>query len=186
MPAPCDAFFEGVAATGVKEITNAAGVPKGSFYNYFDSKDAFVVEALKLYEKRLLEHLEAQLEKSEKPPLQRLRCLFEDWADLYDQEQGRSGCFAGNLSQELALENRPIQSALCTVFASLQQKYIDCLKVAQEAGALAKYQDATVLGQFIYNGWQGAVLRAKSSGTSEPMRLFIGVVFDQLLKPAAE
>lgn len=175
-------YTQGVSATGVKEITDAAGVPKGSFYNYFDSKDAFVIEALKLYETNLLDHLDNQLINSEEPPLQRLRTLFEDWADLFDQEEGKPGCFAGNLSQELALENPPIRSALFQVFTSLQRRYVDCLEAAQADGSLSHSQDPSVLGQFIYNGWQGAILRAKSSDSSEPMRVFIGIVFDQLLK----
>jgi len=42
----------GYAATGVKEILDLAGVPKGSFYHYFPSKEAFVQEVLQRYSAR--------------------------------------------------------------------------------------------------------------------------------------
>src|SRR5882757_6117862 len=39
----------GFAASGVKDITDAAGVPKGSFYAYFASKEAFAAAILEHY-----------------------------------------------------------------------------------------------------------------------------------------
>src|SRR5579859_3093885 len=48
----------GFNAAGVKDITDSAGVPKGSFYNHFDSKEALAVVALQRYaERRRLEDL---------------------------------------------------------------------------------------------------------------------------------
>src|SRR4051794_27714177 len=39
----------GFNAAGVKDITDTAGVPKGSFYNHFDSKEALALVALERY-----------------------------------------------------------------------------------------------------------------------------------------
>src|ERR1700678_4774725 len=39
----------GFSASGVKDITEAAGVPKGSFYAYFPSKEAFASAILDAY-----------------------------------------------------------------------------------------------------------------------------------------
>ncbi len=53
---------QGYHATGVKEIVDAVQVPKGSFYSYFESKEAFAVEAIthymEPYIQRLTEHLQ--------------------------------------------------------------------------------------------------------------------------------
>src|SRR6185295_5851434 len=53
----------GFAASGVKDITDAAGVPKGSFYAYFPSKEGFAAAILEHYwadiEQRLLPILAA-------------------------------------------------------------------------------------------------------------------------------
>ena len=40
---------KGFNAVGVQEITDAAGVPKGSFYNHFESKEALGVEIVERY-----------------------------------------------------------------------------------------------------------------------------------------
>ena len=38
-------FLNGYNGTGVKDIVEAAGIPKGSFYNYFESKEDFALQA---------------------------------------------------------------------------------------------------------------------------------------------
>ena len=40
----------GYHGTGIKEIVDSQGVPKGSFYNYFESKEDFIAEIVKHYE----------------------------------------------------------------------------------------------------------------------------------------
>ncbi len=42
-------YLKGYNATSVKDITDAAGIPKGSFYNYFEGKEQYAIEALKYY-----------------------------------------------------------------------------------------------------------------------------------------
>ena len=58
----------GFNATGVQEITAAAGVPKGSFYNYFDSKEAFAVAGLTEYWDTVVAEYGAILNQGRKPP----------------------------------------------------------------------------------------------------------------------
>src|SRR6516162_9493212 len=75
----------GFSASGVKDITDAAGVPKGSFYAYFPSKEAFGVAVLEHYwsdiETRLLPILAADA-----PARQRVTRFFHALAD--DHEAG--------------------------------------------------------------------------------------------------
>lgn len=49
----------GYAATGVSEILSHAGLPKGSFYFYFKSKDALALAAISYYQEKLLDKLNA-------------------------------------------------------------------------------------------------------------------------------
>ena len=67
----------GFAGIGLAELLQAAGVPKGSFYNHFDSKEAFGVELVQRYyaqQERLLASLLTQTDRS---PLERVRSYFE-------------------------------------------------------------------------------------------------------------
>src|SRR5260370_23412127 len=66
----------GYAATGVKEILDEAEVPKGSFYHYFASKEAFAKEVLALYVRGENERAEKILRDGTGTPLTRLRRYF--------------------------------------------------------------------------------------------------------------
>ena len=48
----------GYSATGVSEILNHAGLPRGSFYFYFKSKDELAIAAISYYREKLLDKLE--------------------------------------------------------------------------------------------------------------------------------
>ena len=72
----------GFNATGVQEITAAAGVPKGSFYNYFDSKEAFAVAVLTEYWEAVVAEYGAILNQGRKPPLARIVRYFAGLAEF--------------------------------------------------------------------------------------------------------
>src|SRR5258708_12814410 len=76
----------GFNATGVQEITAAAGVPKGSFYNYFDSKEAFAVEILTEYWDSVVELYDPILREADTPPLSRTVPYFRGLADFPERQ----------------------------------------------------------------------------------------------------
>src|SRR3954451_14692693 len=86
---------QGFAASGVKDITDAARVPKGSFYAYFPSKEAFAAAILEHYwsdiEARLLPILGA-----DGSALQRITSFFHALADEHEAGNFLLGCLVGN------------------------------------------------------------------------------------------
>lgn len=176
----------GYAATGVQDITDAAGVPKGSFYNYFESKEDFAVAVLDLYRERAAEH-SALLASQEIPsPLGRLSAFLEAAEKQLAESGFAGGCLAGRLAQELAGEQVRFRAPLCQVFGAIQQGVERCLLEAQQVGELAANDDPALLASFLVNAWQGAMLRAKAAGSVEPLVAVRTVVFGRLLLPAAE
>jgi TetR/AcrR family transcriptional repressor of nem operon len=103
--------LRGYSQIGVAEICTAAGVPKGSFYYFFDSKDALALAVIEM-------RWDAQLATwtrilgSDDPPLDRLRRLCEDTvAGLRTAQQSCgtiAGCLFGNLALELS--NSPTEA----------------------------------------------------------------------------
>lgn len=182
----CDAGLElvyrqGFAATGVQEITAAAGVPKGSFYNYFDSKEDFAVQLIGLYVERACAHLKAVLVDGPGTPLARLAALYDGWIDDFSSGADTKGCFVANLTQEMATRNPTLRAALASGYETLLHDYTQCLNEAQEAGEIAADEDPSALAPFIYNAWQGAVLQAKAEARADPLRAFRDRVFSKLL-----
>ena len=175
-------FYEkGFEVTGIQEIATASGVPKGSFYNYFDSKTEFVSVVLRLYAERQSKYLQRNLIEGAGSPLARLKSLFETWKNQFFEEECL-GCLAGNLCQELANNGGTVQATLSGVMNELQSFYVAAIRAIQEAGEISGDIDPESTGAFLFDGWQGAMLRAKATRSPKPFEQFIDLVFGQVLR----
>ncbi len=175
-------YRQGANATGVQEIAAAAGVPKGSFYNYFDSKDDFVAAVVARQADLTCAHLKSVLVESGKPPLERLRALFDGWTHGFRGGEGACGCLVGNLTQEMASQNPTVRVAVAAAFDRMQRYYVTCLREARAAGAIGAGEDPEALAAFVHNAWQGALIRAKAMADTAPLDDFQDVVFKKLLR----
>ena len=84
-------YQKGYNATGLQEVLTAAGVPKGSFYFYFTSKEDFGLQLIDYYTARYLNRLDRYLQDRSKPPLQRLRDYFRDMISSYENNDFKGG-----------------------------------------------------------------------------------------------
>ena len=99
---------QGYHQTGIQDVLQAAGVPKGSFYYYFPSKEAFGREVIAQFAAAYLARLEQYLGDTTASPLTRLRRHQEDLLARFERRGCRGGCLIGNLSQELADQQPPL------------------------------------------------------------------------------
>lgn len=172
---------QGFAATGVQEITDAAEVPKGSFYNYFPSKEDFAIAVLERYRDQACEALDEALGRGPGSPLTRLRAFFDHGCQQMAANDFGGGCLAGRLAQELAGEHACFRTPLDQAFQCIQERVQRCLEEARTIGELAPSADPATLSEFIVLAWQGAMLRAKASHSVEPLEICRNVILDQLL-----
>jgi TetR/AcrR family transcriptional repressor of nem operon len=176
-------FRQGYNHTGLNEILEAAGVPKGSFYYYFESKEDFGLQALDRFVQRNRERLTAFLNDDSADPLTKLRRYF-DWYTSYLESVGCSrGCLLGNLGQELADQSEVFRLKIDEAMRELPQGLAACLKAAQQQGQIDPALDIDALAEFIYNSWQGTLLRVKVTKSLEPVRVFETLLFEVILKP---
>src|ERR1700761_1787116 len=110
----------GYGATGLQEILDAAGVPKGSFYHHFGSKEEFTAAVLERYVALEGEHCRAVLANTRQAPLRRLRRYFEDLIRTAGQSAPIQGCLIGALSLEVAGSSAMLQGHLSSSFALWQ------------------------------------------------------------------
>src|SRR5271169_3324644 len=101
----------GFNATSVQDITDAAGVPKGSFYNHFESKEALGLEAIERYWQGALNGLEV-LKDERMAPLARLKVYFRGLIDLGRRLKYRPGCMIGNMSIEMSDQSAAFRERL--------------------------------------------------------------------------
>jgi TetR/AcrR family transcriptional regulator, transcriptional repressor for nem operon len=154
----------GYAALGVAEICAVAGVPKGSFYHFFESKQALALTVID-------EHWTAQRQQwtellgSGRPPLQRLRDLFEATETvqrLGQQDNGTVvGCLFGNLALELSNQAEDVQHRLQEIFEAQIDLIEQVLAEAHERGYTAATVDTRAAARSIVAQLEGQVLFAK-------------------------
>jgi len=179
-------FLEnGYANSGIETILHAAGVPKGSFYYYFQSKEDFGLKVLDQFAACYDRHLDQILGDTSLPPLVRLRNYFESAFGKLKSDQCRKGCLVGNLSQELADRSEAFRARLEEIFESWVDRYAKCLEEAQQAGEIGPDLDVRELAEFWLNSWQGAVLRAKTTRSTAPLETFLDVMFGRVLQARA-
>jgi TetR/AcrR family transcriptional repressor of nem operon len=176
----------GYAGTGLVELLEAAGVPKGSFYNHFGSKEAFGVELVRRYydrHDRVLASLIAQLDR---PPLERLRSYFE-WLRqrAVDATPQARGCLLGMFALEMAGSSEQLRKAVSDAFSRWQARLAELLRQAQAAGELDPERDPQALAAVLIEGWEGALMRARVTRDLDGLQTFIDVAFTQLLVPAS-
>lgn len=171
----------GYNATGINAVLKTCGVPKGSFYHYFSSKEEFGLAVIDQFAAAYDAQLAELLEDTTTPPLERLRRYFAAGREHMHNCNHATGCLIGNLGQELSGQSDTFRDALDQVFQRWEHRLVGCLEGAQEAGELSAALPAEALASFILSGWEGAILRAKTLKSVEPMEQFEAILFQQVL-----
>jgi TetR/AcrR family transcriptional repressor of nem operon len=162
----------GYNAVGVKEVCDAAEANKGSFYHFFDSKEA-------LMEAVLAEHRERIRAVREAFP--RTARAIEQLPMMYDaatlgilaqyQESGHvQGCPIGSVGAEIATQSESIREAVWNAFSEMTTTIERLVERAIEEGDLDRGTDVQALAQRLLAYFQGATLLAKSKNDPTVMR----------------
>ena len=174
--------LNGYNATGVDAVLKKAGVPKGSFYHYFSSKEDFGLAVIEHFAEHYDEKLDAFLGDTGVSPCSRIRNYLDDGLSHLTENKFTKGCLIGNLGQELADQNERFRSRLETIFKGWTQKFSDCVAEAQQKGELKLSMEPDIIADFILSGWEGAVLRAKVMKSPAPLKNFIQMLFTIVLQ----
>jgi TetR/AcrR family transcriptional repressor of nem operon len=169
----------GFNATSVQDITDAAKVPKGSFYNHFDSKESLAVEALDRYWQMVLRNLDS-LGDETKPPLERLKTYFRRIGQVARDANFGPGCMVGNMSAEMPGQSRPVRDRLSIILAAWSRSIESCVRDAQADGSIRSDLDPRTIAAFLLNSWEGAVMRSKVDRDATAFEAFEQIVFTSL------
>jgi TetR/AcrR family transcriptional regulator, transcriptional repressor for nem operon len=170
---------KGFNATSVQDITDAAGVPKGSFYNHFASKEDLGAAVVQRYSANGAAR-RASLSDRSTPPLTRLRRHFEALADSAHYPDA-SGCLLGNFATELSNQSPAIRENVVEAFVVWTEAIAQVLEEAKQAGELCADAEPRSLAAFVIDAWEGAVLRSKVEKNRAPVDAFVSIVFSTLL-----
>ncbi len=145
---------------GIQTLLVATGIPKGSFYHHFTSKEDFALQVIDAYMKQVHAGLDACLRDQERPPLARVRRFFELTEQSY-REEGYMGCLLGGLGQELSGISELFRRKIEECFSAIAERMAACLEEARERGQIPSACDARQMADLLVNCWEGAALRSR-------------------------
>jgi TetR/AcrR family transcriptional regulator, transcriptional repressor for nem operon len=173
---------KGYNHTGIQEILAEVGVPKGSFYHFFSSKEEFGLAIID-YDSQMHDRIvEQYLDDKTLSPLNRLKRYFTFKLEEFETLQYREGCLFGNLSQEMSDQNEAFRLRLQAATDRWRDQFADCIQAAQTAGELSTQHKAQDLAEFCLNSWEGALLQMKVSKSDAPLKNYIQFMFGVILK----
>lgn len=159
----------GFTAVGLSEILAAAAVPKGSFYHYFGSKDAFGEEVLEAYFEGYLARMDTML-AGDTPAPARLLVFFRDWLASQVGDEVRSRCVVVKLGAEVADLSEAMRAALDDGTTRTVARLRRCIEEGVAEGSIAT-PDAGALALRLYQTWLGASLLAKITREPAPLQV---------------
>ncbi|AQY67045.1 TetR/AcrR family transcriptional regulator [Pseudomonas veronii] len=164
---------KGFSAVGLNEILQAADVPKGSFYHYFHSKDAFGVVLLDHYFDHYVEGMTQLFEQPGLSPRAKLMRYWQGWIDNQTGCTDAGKCLAVKLGAEVSDLSEPMRLALDRGTSRTIALLAGAIGCGVEDGSLTVAQAPQSLARSLYALWLGSSVMSKITRTSAP--------FDQAL-----
>lgn len=158
----------GYHGTGIKQVLDKVGVPKGSFYNYFDSKESFG-QAVIDYHSRCVQRNLAEAFGSAPDPVAGLHAFFGRQMDEFVETEYTGGCLLANLGGELEGSDI-LRESLAAAWRGWRDGIAGALREAQGRGDIRADIDAADLADLLLESWEGAVIRMKIDRSVAPLR----------------
>ena len=166
---------------GLAEILRSAGVPKGSFYHYFGSKEGFGVALIEKEIEEYLEMLRPIVGDRKRSPLQRLRAVFELGREECLANGAARQCLIPKLALETAQLSEPVHAAVKYAYDQWTAVLARVIREAQADGEIGRQHDPDRLADVLVMLWEGATIRMQIDRSLQPVDDFFAFVFDSLL-----
>jgi len=158
------------SAVGIKMILDEVGIPKGSFYHYFESKEAFVVEVAEQYFTKRFARFCNDLARRSSCISEVILSTYESEIDDMFQHGKVRGCVLGNLFIEANSDLELLQAKLNDIYKRWLVVFTECIEKGQQQGEFRKDIDARQLAAMFWAHWEGAVLKFQVSSDKEQVK----------------
>ncbi len=152
---------KGFSAVGLNEILKEAGVPKGSFYHYFGSKEAFGVNMLAHYFDDYLVDIDRTLCQPGLNMAQRLMNYWQQWRESQSFSECQGKCLAVKLGAEVADLSDSMRLTLEAGTSRIISRLAEALELGVAEGSLTIDDTPRTVAESLYQLWVGASVRVK-------------------------
>jgi len=160
---------KGYSAVGLNEVLTEAGVPKGSFYHFFDSKDAFGEAMLRSYFTDYVADMERILARPGGSAGEGLMAYWQDWRQTQSLDECQGKCLAVKLGAEVADLSESMRLALKEGTDAIVSRIERAIAPGLEDGSFSIDGDPRTLAQVLYDLWLGASVMAKIHRSVAPL-----------------
>lgn len=174
---------QGYNATGIQQIASQARVPKGSFYNHFESKDAFAAVIVGRYSEWMQRSWARMMVGAPHTPMAAIRHVFAEMISYHERKPSAVGCLIGNFAAEIASSSPLCRKSLMAAQRGWRERLAGLITAGQAAGEIRLDIDVRTLSALTWSAWEGALLRVKVEGEVTPLRDTTNLMLDKIYPP---
>ncbi|MCD5997303.1 TetR/AcrR family transcriptional regulator [Pseudomonas sp. CDFA 602] len=157
---------KGYTAVGLAEVLSTAGVPKGSFYYYFKSKEEFGQALLEEYFSEYLGRVDALMARPG-TGAERLLAYFNYWTQTQGTDLPEGKCLVVKLGAEVCDLSEDMRSVLKAGTAKIIKRITACVEMGVADGSLHPEADHEGFAESLYQLWLGASLLVKVNKSTD-------------------
>ena len=174
----------GYHGTGIKQILDEVSVPKGSFYNFFASKEAFVAELIGHYSQDLLDQLAQFMtgEGKDLTPIEQLRSIYRYSLKQYAGHDFKKSCLVGSIATEISAESEMCRIELEKAMGAWLSFFTDIFARAQLQKLVRDDITPNDMAAVYWAAWEGALIKMKMSADIQPVKRIMELMIETLLK----
>ena len=173
----------GYHGTGIKKVLDAVNVPKGSFYHYFDSKEAYVAHIIGEYNQQSLRLFDSVMEQPDTTAIEKLEMIYQQLLKQYANANCQKGCLIGSLAAEIGHSFELCQQAMQLSVSNLETRMAKLLTQAQQEGSIRSDLQPQEVAELLWSTWEGVLIKMQMDGNVETAERVLNVLFKQLLAP---
>jgi TetR/AcrR family transcriptional repressor of nem operon len=177
----------GFAGTSMSDLLAHSDVNSGSFYHFFESKEALLREVLDWYIRGLRPYIAEPAFQAADEPIARIFAILAGYRERILQTNFRYGCPIGRLALEIDPENQPAHQLIAQNFKNWVGVVCECLD--QVAHRMPKGTDLDAVATYVLVIMEGGVMLSRSYGSVEPFDRAVSQLrehFRLLLAPASK
>ena len=176
--------MHGYHGTGIKQILDVVNVPKGSFYNFFASKEAFVAELIGHYSQGLLGQLAEFMQGVGKDltAVEQLRAIYRYSLKQYALNDFKKSCLVGSIASEISSESEMCRIELERAMKQWLSFFSGVFEQGQQQGLIRDDMSPKDIAGLYWAAWEGALIKMKMSADVEPVKRIMELMIETLLK----
>ncbi|MFI0241350.1 TetR/AcrR family transcriptional regulator [Streptomyces sp. NPDC016845] len=160
---------KGYSAVGINEVLAAAGVPKGSFYHHFNSKDAFGEAMMQSYFDDYLATIDGIAADKSKTSAERLMSYWQNFYDTQAVDDCQGGCLVVKLAAEIADLSEAMREATKVGTTGIVDRLERMIDDGIADGSVSVDDAPRATAETLYSLWLGASMMTKIHRSFAPL-----------------